>query len=177
MEGYLWRYIFLLAAFPWWWRINLPSCLFPEWCSALLLDTTASLNLNVHSSSAATQDKANQHHMPPRWTYCMALESFTLTHLLINITQANPGAGFMETRRGRRFSIGGVCRECMSVCANPTCLKASIQDFRFLSSSFLWSILTERHLPQDFFLYKQAKNGSGTLTYSSSSNDFMAWNP
>lgn len=97
MEGYLCLYIFPLAAVPWRWRINHHSCLFPEWCSALLCDKTASLNLNVHSSSAAGQDKANQHQMPPRWTYCLALESLTLTHLLINITRANPSAGFSET--------------------------------------------------------------------------------
>lgn len=34
----------------------------------MLPDTTASLNLNVRSSSADAQDKANQHHMPRGWT-------------------------------------------------------------------------------------------------------------
>ena len=68
MEGYLWLYIWALAALPWWWRIKQHSCLFPEWCSAVLPDTTASLNLNVRSSSADAQDKANQHHMPRGWT-------------------------------------------------------------------------------------------------------------
>lgn len=115
MEGYLWLYIFLLAALPWWWRINHHSCLFPEWCSAVLLNTTASLNLNVHSSSAATQDKANQHQMPPRWTYCLALESFTLTHLLINIIQANHGVCFLETtfkpRKDVMFSVRCIFQE------------------------------------------------------------------
>ena len=43
MEGYLWLYIWALAALPWWWRIKQHSCLFPEWCSAVLPDTTASL--------------------------------------------------------------------------------------------------------------------------------------
>lgn len=97
MEGYLWLYIFLLAVLPWWWRINHPSCLFPEWCSAVLLNTTASLNLNVRSPSAAAQDKANQHQMPPRWTYCLALESLTLSLLLINIIQPNPRVHFSQT--------------------------------------------------------------------------------
>lgn len=97
MEGYLWLYIFLLAELPWWWRINHPSCLFPEWCSAVLLNTTASLNLNVRSPSAAAQDKANQHQMPPRWTYCLALESLTLSLLLINIIQPNPRVHFSQT--------------------------------------------------------------------------------
>lgn len=97
MEGYLWLYIFLLAGLPWWWRINHPSCLFPEWCSAVLLNTTASLNLNVRSPSAAAQDKANQHQMPPRWTYCLALESLTLSLLLINIIQPNPRVHFSQT--------------------------------------------------------------------------------
>ncbi len=68
MEGYLWLYIWALAALPWWWRIKQHSCLFPEWCSAVLPNTTASLNLNVRSSSADAQDKANQHHMPRGWT-------------------------------------------------------------------------------------------------------------
>lgn len=97
MEGYLWLYIFPLAVLPWWWRINHPSCLFPEWCSAVLLNTTASLNLNVRSASAAAQDKANQHQMPPRWTYCLALESLTLSLLLINIIQPNPRVHFSQT--------------------------------------------------------------------------------
>lgn len=97
MEGYFWLYIFLLAELPWWWRINHPSCLFPEWCSAGLLNTTASLHLNVRSPSAAMQDKANQHQMPPRWTYCLALKSLTLSLLLINIIQPNPRVHFSQT--------------------------------------------------------------------------------
>jgi hypothetical protein len=106
MEGYLWLYIFLLAELPWWWRINHPSCLFPEWCSAVLLNTTASLNLNVRSPSAAAQDKANQHQMPPRWTYCLALESLTLTLLLINIIQPNPRVHFSQTTAKPSLGLG-----------------------------------------------------------------------
>lgn len=97
MEGYLWLYVFLLAVLPWWWRINHPSCLFPEWCTAVLLNTTASLNLNVRSPRAAAQDKANPHQMPPRWTYCLALESLTLSLLLINIIQPSPRVHFSQT--------------------------------------------------------------------------------
>lgn len=106
MEGYLWLYIFLLAELPWWWRINHPSCLFPEWCSAVLLNTTASLNLNVRSPSAAAQDKANQHQMPPRWTYCLALESLTLSLLLINIIQPNPRVHFSQTTAKPSLGLG-----------------------------------------------------------------------
>lgn len=115
MEGYLWLYIFPLAVLPWWWRINHPSCLFPEWCSAVLLNTTASLNLNVRSPSAAAQDKANQHQMPPRWTYCLALESLTLSLLLINIIQPNPRVHFsqttVKTKLGSMLTIWSTRRE------------------------------------------------------------------
>lgn len=77
------------------------------WCSALFPDTTASLNLNVCFSGVATQDKANQHHMPWGWTYSLALEFLTLDGLFINFSRTNPRVLLLQNHsRAGQWCIG-----------------------------------------------------------------------